>query len=145
MPLHTLHLGSLSSMAFSSLPHPSHWSPRASSKPQRGQVPSTNRSARNLSMKDSNSNTEYGTCISKLLQTEGMGGVAGALQKPVSQKPVNGRQQYKQSYHKHRWGNRCPPQTGRSEICQRMSANIQSMLHDCISQLIRTVFDIMHG
>lgn len=96
MPLHTLHLGSLSSMAFSSLPHPSHWSPRASSKPQRGQVPSTNRSARNLSMKDSNSSTEYGNCISKLLQTEGVGGVAGALQKSVSQKPVNERQQYKQ-------------------------------------------------
>ena len=47
--LQILHFGFTRSTALRSFPHPSHWSPLASSKPQRGQVPSTNLSARNLS------------------------------------------------------------------------------------------------
>ena len=43
-----LHRGCFSSVALISFPHPSHWSPLASSNPQNGQVPFTKRSARNL-------------------------------------------------------------------------------------------------
>lgn len=47
--LHTLHRGLISSVALTRWPHPSHWSPRASSYLHPGHVPSTNLSAKNLS------------------------------------------------------------------------------------------------
>jgi len=45
---HSLQRGCFKSTALMSLPHRSHWSPRASSYAHNGQIPSTNRSARNL-------------------------------------------------------------------------------------------------
>ena len=44
----SLQRGCFNSTALMSLPQRSHWSPRASSYAQSGQIPSTNRSARNL-------------------------------------------------------------------------------------------------